>query len=134
MNIQERFTAILNCALNQEGAGIEYFESILTKMVNENGIKLVLADFQTFNKKKLIEAQKEVSEGVMLQNSKWVAWWHKVELKCKNMIELRQKYQINESCFIYEDGYLLFCCLGTGFNDDIVRGLYLSKYNMKKSA
>lgn len=134
MNILERYATILNNALNKEGAGVEYFEGIFNQLVDNNNLKLVYVDFGSYGEKKLKLAQEELLKEVKAENYALAAYWQKIEQICIKHLELKKQYQITDSCFIYEEGVMLFCHTGSALHDDIIRCLYLDKYQVKQCA
>lgn len=134
MNILERYATILNNALNKEGAGVEYFEGIFNQLVDNCNVKLVYVDFDSYDETKLKLAQKELEKEVKAENYALAAYWQNIERICFKHLELKRQYKINDSCFLYEDGVMLFCHAGSALHDDIIKCLYLDKYQVKQCA
>lgn len=76
-------------------------------------IRFKILDFGYYNELLLNKSQTEKVKAIKVQNFEKAAAQRDLEAKCQKYIDIKRKYNINKSIFIYQDNILLFLYFGT---------------------
>lgn len=76
-------------------------------------IRFKILDFGYYNELLFDKSQTEKIQAIKMQNFEKAAAQRDLEAKCQKYIDIKRKYNINKSMFMYQDNILLFLYFGT---------------------
>ena len=99
---------------------VEIIHNLLSiKQKYEIGFKIL--DFAFYDELLLNKSRTERIKAIKVQNFEKAAAQRDLEAKCQKYIDIKRKYNINKSIFIYQDNILLFLYFGTSNNEKKVK-------------
>ena len=121
METTENLILKLNELLDGDRFYRKRFISLLNEFNEMEKPKIVLIDFEFYNRDKLMFYKSKKMEFIEIQDFESAARYRTLEKECQEYLDLKEGYGIKKSMFFFEKEYLFYFYLGTAKLDKKIR-------------
>ena len=122
----------LNGFLDAANVDIDRFDRTISRFEKRFDSKIGVIDFEYFDEQRLTKVRRQILKNEKMQNLGYLQNLIRLERLCSSYIELRKLFNFDQSTFLYEDNFLLYCHFGTSKNDpQILRRILQSERYIK---